>query len=371
MKAYIWSVPTRVFHMMFAGFIVAAFLSGDEDNLLNIHASLGYVVGVLVIYRIIWGFIGPKYSRFSDFPLRIQELKEFVFNIFDHKKYAGHNPAASFVMISMIGVVFLTVVTGILAYGIQEGRGILGFLNSPYFKEMKLFKEIHEFFSTLLMILIAAHLGGVAFDRLIDKKTDTLGSIVNGHKNIDAPSVTLNWFQKLFSLFALGLAAGVLFYSLFFNSVLTKSQYSAISYAKEHPAFVAECGSCHTLYPPHLLSRESWSKVMDDLQNHFGDDASLDDKTRLSIKEYLLSNSAESSTKESAFYILKSMQENKDIIAITQTPYWKKRHESIDKNIFSSNEIKSKANCKACHKNIESGLIEDTDIKIPRIKETI
>ena len=366
MKAYIWSLPTRVFHMMFAAFIVAAFLSGDEDNLLNIHASLGYAIGVLVIYRIIWGFIGPRYSRFSDFSLSIKELKEFAFNIFNHKKYAGHNPAASFVMLSMLVVVVLTVVTGVLTYGIQEGRGILGFLNTPYFKEMDLFEEVHEFFSTLLMVLIAAHLGGVAFDRLIDKKTDTLGSIVNGHKNIDAPSVTLNWFQKLFSLFALGLAAGVLFYSLFFNSVLTKSSYNEISYEKEHPAFVAECASCHTLYPPHLLSRESWSKVMDTLDDHFGDDASLDDTTRLSIKEYLLKNSAENSTKESAFYILKSLKENEDIIAVTQTAYWKARHQGIDKKIFSSNEIKSKANCKACHSDIEKGLIEDSNIKIPK-----
>ncbi len=367
MKAYIWSVPTRVFHMMFGALILAAYFSGDEDHLLNIHASLGYAVGVLVLYRIIWGFIGPQYSRFSDFPLSIKALKEFALNIFNHKKYAGHNPAASFVMISMLVVVILTVITGVLTYGIQEGRGILSFLNSPYFKEMKLFKEIHEFFSTLLMLLIGAHLGGVIFDRLIDKKTDTLGSIVNGHKNIDAPSVTLNWFQKLFSLFALVLAAGVLFYSLFFNSMLTKSGYNEISYEKEHPAFVAECGSCHTLYPPHLLSRESWSRVMDNLEDHFGDDASLDDKTRVSIRDYLLKNSAESSTKESAFYILQSLKGSENIIAVTQTPYWKKRHKNIDKTIFSSNEIKSKANCKACHSDIEKGLIEDVNIKIPKI----
>ena len=49
MKAYIWSVPTRIFHMMFAAFIVTAFLLGDEDKLLNIHVSFGYAVGVLIL----------------------------------------------------------------------------------------------------------------------------------------------------------------------------------------------------------------------------------------------------------------------------------------------------------------------------------
>lgn len=368
MKTYVWSIPTRFFHMMFATFIVTAFLVSDEDKLLNIHVSFGYAIGVLVIYRIIWGFIGPKYSKFSDFSLSIKELKEFIFNIFNHKRYVGHNPAASFVMVTMIGVVLLTVLTGIFTYGIQEGRGILAFLNIPYFKEMKLFKEIHEFFSTFLMILIALHLSGVAFDRLMDKKMDTLGSMATGYKNIEAPSVMLNWFQKLFSLVALVLAASILFYSLFFESPLTKSSYSAISYERVHPAFVAECASCHTLYPPYLLPRESWAKLMNTLDSHFGDDASLDNKTRLSIKKFLLKNAAESSTKEGAFYILQSLKQTDNVIAITQTPYWKARHKKIDKNIFSSNKIKSKTNCKACHTNIEKGLIEDMNIKIPKAR---
>ncbi len=368
MKAYIWSLPTRVFHMMFAAFILTAYFSGDEDKLSTLHVSFGYAIGVLVMYRILWGFVGPKYSRFSDFSLHVKELKEFVLNIFNHKKYVGHNPAASFVMITMFAVVLLTVVTGILTYGIQEGRGILSFLNTPYFKEMKLFKEVHEFFSTFLMVLVALHVSGVIFERVMDKETDTLGSIINGHKNIEAPSVTLNLFQKIFSLLALVLAASVLFYSLFFNSVLTKSKDLPISYKQENPAFVAECGSCHTLYSPHLLPRASWSKMMDNLDDHFGDDASLDEATRVSIKEYLMKNSAESSSKESAFYILESIKGNQDIIAITQTPYWKKRHVGIDKNIFSRNEIKSKANCKACHSDIEKGMIEDMNIKIPKIK---
>ena len=368
MRAYIWSLPTRVFHMMFAAFILTAYFSGDEDKLSTLHVSFGYAIGILVIYRIIWGFVGPSYSRFSDFSLHVKELKESVLNIFNHKKYAGHNPAASFVMITMFAVVLLTVITGILTYGIQEGRGILSFLNTPYFKEMKLFKEIHEFFSTFLMVLVALHVSGVIFERVMDKETDTLGSIVNGHKNIDAPSVTLNLFQKIFSLLALGAAMDVLLYSLFFNSVLTRSHYSPISYQKENSAFVAECGSCHTLYPPSLLPRASWSKMMDNLEDHFGEDASLDEATRVSIKEYLMKNSAESSTKESAFYILESIKGNQDIIAITQTPYWKKRHAEIDKSIFSRNEIKSKANCKACHSEIEKGMIEDMNIKIPKIK---
>jgi len=105
---------------------------------------------------------------------------------------------------------------------------------------------------------------------------------------------------------------------------------------------------------------------MDNLENHFGDDASLDEKDKTSIRDYLVDNSAENSTKESAFHILKSIQ-NIETIAVTKTPYWEKRHDAIDKRIFASIDVAAKSNCKACHQNIEQGLLNDKDIKIPEM----
>ena len=154
-KSYIWSVPTRVFHWLFVLFILLAFLTGDEDRLLNYHAVVGYAVLILLIFRAFWGVFGPKYSLFKDFSNTPTKAKEFLKNIFEeNQKYIGHNPLASYVLLFMLIVAFLTVITGILAFGIQEGKGILAFLNTPYFKEMDLFKEIHEFLSNLFIFLI-------------------------------------------------------------------------------------------------------------------------------------------------------------------------------------------------------------------------
>ncbi|WP_267285197.1 cytochrome C [Halarcobacter ebronensis] len=101
---------------------------------------------------------------------------------------------------------------------------------------------------------------------------------------------------------------------------------------------------------------------MSDLKNHFGDDASLKEEDRENILYFLLENSAENSTKEISVKVLNSI-ENKDIIAITQTPFWKNEHKNIKKEVFEHPQIKSKANCKACHSDIEKGLIEDEKIK--------
>ena len=128
-------------------------------------------------------------------------------------------------------------------------------------------------------------------------------------------------------------------------------------------AFYNVCISCHTLFPPFLLPQKSWVSMMDTLENHFGDDASLDASTTESIKAFLVKNSAESSTKESSLRILASLEKEKTYLAITETPFWKNRHKKIDKAIFSQKEIGKPSNCKACHDTIENGLLNNRDIK--------
>ena len=101
---------------------------------------------------------------------------------------------------------------------------------------------------------------------------------------------------------------------------------------------------------------------MSDLENHFGDDASLDFETNKNILAFLLKNSAETSTAEASFKFLQSIK-NQDIIALSKTTFWGKTHKDVSKEIFDNEKIKSKANCKACHTDIEKGLIEDENIK--------
>ncbi len=255
-KSYIWTLPTRVFHAFFAVFIVIAFLT-DDDNLLLYHAIVGYSVFILLFFRVGWGVFGPKYSKFKDFPLRKKQAKEFLPELLtDKSKYVGHNPIASYVMIGMLVTVFLIIVTGVLTYGIQEGKGIASSLNSTYFKEMELFEELHEFFTGILLALIAAHLGGVLVDKLLHGKNKTLNSIANGHKMTDEKEiVSLNIYQKTFALIMAVLFVSFLIFNLSTpKNVLTASIFKPINYEQENSLFVSECASCHTLYPSHTTA---------------------------------------------------------------------------------------------------------------------
>jgi len=344
--------------------ILLAFLT-DDDKLLNYHALIGYGILTLLIFRFFWGYLGPKYSKFKDFPMSMKDVKEFIVNIFNSKqKYIGHNPIASYVMIGIFIVVFLIIITGILTLGIQEGKGLLSSLNSSFFKEMELFEDIHEFLSGVLIALIAAHLLGILSDRVLHAKHETLNSIFSGYKvTKEDESIKLNIFQKLLAVLFLVIFIAFLIYNLTTPSnPLIASSYESVDYKKQNALFVKECGSCHTLYPPHTLPKKSWITLMSDLENHFGDDASLDEEDNINILDFLVKNSAETSTQEASVKILNSIK-NKDIIAITHTNFWKNKHKNISKEIFEHADVKSKANCKACHSDIEKGLIEDDKIK--------
>lgn len=250
-KSYIWTLPTRLFHWLFALLILLAFLT-DDDELLQYHAAIGYGILILLLFRFVWGYLGPKYSKFKDFPLGKENVKAFLLNIFNtEQKDIGHNPAASYVMIAMFVLAFIVIITGALAFGIQEGKGIFSFLNDSFFKKMKLFKEIHEVSANLFIVLIVAHVGGILVDKLLHTKHETLNSIFTGYKKTtQEESVKLTFFQKLIALFFMLLIIAFLVFNVSEpKNILTASVYEPIDYKKQNELFVSECASCHTLYP--------------------------------------------------------------------------------------------------------------------------
>lgn len=363
-QVYVWTFPTRVFHWLLAALIVGGWVSSLEDRWLAIHAAIGSAAAVLLLFRLVWGGIGPRYSRFGDFEFRFEALRSYLLSLFRRpRRHVGHNPAASYVMIAMLLTAAAAVVSGMLAYGVQENRGLLAFLHKGLFGDMERFEEIHAFFVNLMWVLIAAHVTGVMADRWLHPHDRTLASIVDGYKALDGENALLSRGQKTVAFVGIGGTVFLLLYALgVADNLLIRGYNAKVDYAAVQPEFVKECSSCHTLYPPALLPKESWAKLMGDLENHFGDDASLDPADHKRILAYLLNHSADTSTQEMSVKIVQTLK-NRDIIAITQTPFWKQTHSAISAEVFKSGNVKSRANCKACHSDIEQGVIEDHAIR--------
>lgn len=213
-KSYIWSLPTRIFHALLAFLILVAFLT-DDDDLLDYHATVGYGIFILLVFRVVWGYLGPQYSKFEDFPLGMGNIKNYLYNFFkSDQEYIGHNPPASYVMIAILLVVFLIILTGALTFGIEEGKGVFSFLNSSFFKKVNFFEDLHEILANTLLALIGVHITGVIVDKIFHSKHKTLNSIFTGYKMTDEKnSIKLTLFQKSIALIFFISFVGVLVYS--------------------------------------------------------------------------------------------------------------------------------------------------------------
>lgn len=134
----------------------------------------------------------------------------------------------------------------------------------------------------------------------------------------------------------------------------------------ENAFYKSECASCHFAYQPGLLPAKSWRKVMGDLSNHFGTDASLEAVDNKTILDYLVENSAEKFTNyKRSRKIVASIAENETPIAVTATGYFKQKHRGIPRRAIEQEEVKSLANCVACHTTADKGSYSERDIMIP------
>ena len=119
--------------------------------------------------------------------------------------------------------------------------------------------------------------------------------------------------------------------------------------------FQQECSSCHIAYAPGLLPAESWRKIMAGLDKHFGSDASLDARDSREITDFLVSNA---STRWSA---------STAPIRITESSWFKSKHgrHEISPAVWKIPQVKSPANCAACHRTAERGDFSERNIKMP------
>ncbi|NVK19649.1 MAG: diheme cytochrome c [Methylocystaceae bacterium] len=119
-----------------------------------------------------------------------------------------------------------------------------------------------------------------------------------------------------------------------------------------------ECGACHMAFQPQMLPKRSWIKIMDTLDDHFGEDASLDKETNDDIKNYLVENASDSGWWSGKF--LRGVADDWTPLRITEIPYWVREHNKEVPNwAWSDPKVKSKANCVACHPRAAMGNYDD------------
>jgi cytochrome b len=157
----VWDPFVRIFHWSLVLTFTIAWLTGDDFEVLHINA--GYAVLGLVLLRIVWGFIGTHHARFRDFVYPPAEVKGFLRDTLMQRarRYLGHNPAGGAMIILMLMSLFITAVTGIAYYGIEDGAGPLAMLAGMPEAGEEMLEEVHEFFADLMVLLVVVHVIGV------------------------------------------------------------------------------------------------------------------------------------------------------------------------------------------------------------------
>jgi cytochrome b len=197
----VWDILVRIFHWLLVTSVIIAYITPDDKNFW--HICSGYIVLALIIFRVVWGLIGSKYARFSDFvyPPRdvVQYLKESINN--NPTRYIGHNPAGGAMIIALLASLFIITISGLNLYAIEEGREPLVRINNEFSvvssayadwdkerecekyddEEDEFWEEIHEVSASFTLVLILLHTAGVIVSSKLHNE-NLVKSLITGTK---------------------------------------------------------------------------------------------------------------------------------------------------------------------------------------------
>lgn len=162
-RVKVWDLPLRLFHWTLVAAIALALLSSEEGSGLNKwHVLSGWVAGLLIVFRLIWGVVGGEHSRFSDF-IRPSRIGRHVSGLVGGRREPslGHNPLGAVAVVVLLALVAGTVWTG--AFGGEAAE------------------EFHEVLGWTLLVMVVIHvLAVIVMSRL--ERENLVRAMVTGSK---------------------------------------------------------------------------------------------------------------------------------------------------------------------------------------------
>jgi cytochrome b len=359
----VWDLGVRLFHWLMVVAVAIALATGlfGPRNLLNTHIAAGAAIGGLLVFRVMWGLMGPTYARFSSFPVHLTAIEADLAGLVAGRRprYRGHNPLGSLMALALLAIVALSVMTGVVTLGGVNKQGPLAFA-APY-ASGKAAQTIHLALAYGLLALIAGHLLGVATES-IQAHTNLPLAMITGKKAASATDHAARPAK------AKPLLAGLCLLILLTGAVhqivaLSARPAFGVPAGPLDPTYVQECGSCHMAYPPSLSRSVRWIAIMDGLPDHFGEDASLEPALMSRIRAYLTMNAAEKWDTRAAHELQGSNAQ--DPLRLTATPFWIGMHRGIPESVFKSRAVGAKGACEKCHNDASTGRFDPQDIHIP------
>ncbi len=273
--------------------------------------------------------------------------------------------AASWSSLGLLLALVAIVATGLVAWG-----GVLK--SGPFAADLtyafgELAKEAHELIAFGLLGLTGLHVAGALFESWRTRE-NLIRAMVTGRKRPlagpdHAPAEARPTSARpILTAAVLALLSGCLALA----SVALAARPATGLPPPIAPIAKAECGACHFAYPASLLPRASWAALMDGLDDHFGENASLTPEPTAAIRAYLTENAAETADTKAANRL--RTVDPKAPFTITETPFWRRTHVDIPDATFGTATVGGKGNCAACHGDAETGRFHPAAIRVPSAK---
>jgi cytochrome b len=172
-KILVWDAPVRVFHWLLVLSFAGAYLTAESERWRLVHVSLGYTLGGLVAFRILWGLIGTRYARFASFVRGPAAVVRYGRAMLSGKPehHIGHNPAGAVAIVLLLLSSIVIVASGWAIYNDVGGH---------------LVEELHEGASKVMLIVVGIHVAGVLVASWLHHE-NLVRAMVTGNKD-GAPS---------------------------------------------------------------------------------------------------------------------------------------------------------------------------------------
>lgn len=182
----VWDLPTRLFHWALAGTVLTGLYLGEYRSFttIQLHFYFGYATGALIVFRLLWGVVGPRPVRLGALFPSPRALLRYVGGMFARRPsgVAGHNPLGALSVLAMIGALSVQVVTGLGSEddGLFSAGPLVPYLSDGTVLQMT---ALHHYSSRVVMALIVVHLAAILFYRLW-KREDLVTAMVTGWKTV-------------------------------------------------------------------------------------------------------------------------------------------------------------------------------------------
>ena len=167
-KIRVWDAPVRVFHWLLVLSFAGAYLSAESERWRLLHVTLGYTLGGLVAFRLVWGLAGTRYARFANFVRGPQAVLSYLRSLRTKlpQHHLGHNPAGAVAIVLLLLASVALVASGWAIYNDVGGEWL---------------SELHELAANGMLLLVAVHIAGVLWASLLHHE-NLVRAMVTGQK---------------------------------------------------------------------------------------------------------------------------------------------------------------------------------------------